>query len=144
MSSLARHENVTYHPLPIFPRAYTTMIKQLVALLISAAGASATPIINEIHFHPQGSPAENPAQEWIEIYNPDATAANVSGWKLSKGVTFTIPASTTIPAGGYLVIAADVAAFDAAHPAFGGVRVGGWVGRLANGGEQIQLDNELG
>jgi CotH kinase protein/Lamin Tail Domain len=120
------------------------MNKRLLTLLALTATASAAPLINEIHFHPQGAPAENPAQEWIEIYNPDAAPADVSGWRLTKGVSFTIPAATTIPAGGFLVIAADVAAFDAAHSGFTGTRVGGWVGRLANGGEQIQLDDALG
>ena len=106
--------------------------------------AAAAPVINEIMFHPPGAPAENLAEEWIEIFNPDAAAVSVTGWKFSKGVVFTIPVGTTIPAGGYLVVAADVAAFNAAHPGFSGMVVGGWTGRLSNTGEQVQLDNALG
>ncbi len=106
--------------------------------------AAAAPVINEIMFHPPGAPAENVAEEWVEIFNPDVTPANVAGWKLSKGVGFTIPAATTIPAGGYLVIAANVGAFNAAHPGYAGAVVGGWTGQLSNSGEQLQLDNAAG
>jgi hypothetical protein len=105
--------------------------------------ANAAPLINEIMFHPAGSP-EDPAQEWIEIFNPDVAAVNLSGWKLSSGVTFTFPAGTTLPPGEYLVIAADVATFNAEHPGFAGQLIGGWTGRLSNSGEQIQLDDALG
>ena len=118
----------------------------LAALALAAATLSATaaPVINEIMFHPPGAPAENPAEEWIEIFNPDAAVVNIAGWKLSKGVAFTIPGGATLPAGGYLVVAADVAAFNAAHPGFSGTVIGGWTGRLSNSGEQVQLDNALG
>lgn len=116
------------------------------ALVLRGAAA---PVINEVMFHPPGVP-ENVAQEWIEIFNPDAAAVDVSGWKFSKGVSFTIPAATTIPAGGYLVVAADVAAFTAAHPGFPGfpgfpgTLVGGWTGQLSDSGEVLELDNATG
>ena len=86
------------------------------ALTVSAAAA---PVINEIMYHSAAVP-EIPAQEWIEIYNPDAAPVSIAGWKFSKGVKFTMPAGTTIPAGGYLVVAADVAVFNAQHPGFAG------------------------
>src|SRR5262249_27364133 len=79
-----------------------------------------------------------------EIWNPDLVAADVGNWKFSKGVIFTIPAGTSIPAGQYLVVAANVAKFNAAHPGFAGTVVGGWTGTLASGGEQGQLDNAAG
>ena len=113
------------------------------ATLAIACSASAAPVINEIFFRPPGA-VENPLQEWVEIRNPDALAVDVSGWKFSKGVSFTIPAATSIPAGGYLVIASNLAAFNAAHPGFAGAVVGGWTGSLANGGERVQLDDALG
>lgn len=52
-------------------------------------------------------------QEWVEIHNTTGAAIDVSGWFLTDDDTYptlsgeggiTIPASTTIPAGGYLVI----------------------------------------
>jgi hypothetical protein len=116
----------------------------LVALsLLFAWEAAAQPVINEIMFHPAGTP-EPLGEEWIEIHNPDATDANLSGWNFTDGITFTIPNGTTIPAGGYLVVAANVAAFNASHPGFPGTVVGGWSGRLSNSGENIRLQNAGG
>ncbi len=111
--------------------------------MIMASSAFAAPVINEIFYRPPGG-VEPVGQEWIEIYNPDVAAVDVSGWALTKGVIFTIPAATTIPAGGYLVIAANVADFNTAHPGFAGTVIGGWTGVLSNGGEQIQLNDALG
>ena len=48
--------------------------------------------------------------DWVELYNPDATAINLSGWYLTDTVTnklkWQFPA-VTLPAGGYLVIFAS-------------------------------------
>jgi len=113
-------------------------------LVLSLCFAKAAPVINEIMFHPPGAP-ENPAQEWIELYNDSATMTfDLSGWKFSKGVTFTIPNGTMLAPGTYLVVAANVAAFQAAHPGYVGALVGGWTGRLSNSSEQIQLDDAAG
>ena len=108
-----------------------------------ACAATAAPVISEIFYRPPGA-VENPLQEWIEVRNPDALAVDVSGWKVTKGVEFTVPAATSIPAGGYLVIAADVAAFNAAHPGFAGTVIGGWTGTLNNSSQQVQLNDALG
>ncbi|MEO7318517.1 MAG: CotH kinase family protein, partial [Chthoniobacteraceae bacterium] len=119
-----------------------------VSLLSTLVRGNAAVVINEIMFHPLGTPAENPAQEWIEIVNTSTTdTVNVSGWKLTKGVSFTIPTTPPTPPltpGAFLVIAADVTAFGLAHPGFTGTVVGGWTGNLASGGEQIQLNDLLG
>lgn len=117
------------------------------AAAVSTIPASAAPVIHELMYHPLssiGSP-EDPGQEWIEIHNTDAlNPVDVSGYRLNRGVTFTIPAATVIPPEGYLVIAADVAKFNAEHPGFTGTVIGGWVGTLANGGEQVDLVDSLG
>src|SRR5204863_5029732 len=117
----------------------------LAALLMAWAipWASGSVLISEIMFHPAAIP-EPLGEEWIELHNPDGVAVNVGGWQITKGVTYTIANGVSIPAGGYLVVAADPAAFTAAHPGFAGVVVGGWTGRLSNSGEQIQLDDALG
>ncbi|MEZ5301297.1 MAG: lamin tail domain-containing protein [Verrucomicrobiales bacterium] len=66
-------------------------------------------------------------REFIELHNVSAAAVDVSGWAIDRGVSFTFPGGTSIPAGGYLAVAADVGAFSAAHPGVGPV-VGGWSG----------------
>ncbi len=49
--------------------------------------------------------------DWIELYNPAATATNLSGMSLSvnqaQSGQWVFPSGTTIPAGGYLVIWCD-------------------------------------
>ncbi len=115
----------------------------LAALLAAPFSAAASPVINEIFFRSATVP-ENTAHEWLELYNPDPVSVDVSGWRLSKGVDFTIPPATTIPVGGHLVIAANVATFQAEHPGFAGSLVGGWTGQLSNNGEQVRLEDTSG
>jgi len=63
-------------------------------------------VINEIYYHP---PSENSAEEWVELYNKGAAAVDLTDWHL-HGTGFDFP-NVTIPAGGYLVVAADVPDF---------------------------------
>jgi hypothetical protein len=86
-------------------------------------------------YHPLGN---TPSQEFIEIHNRSGSAVDLSGWRFADGVNYTFPAGTTIPAGAYIAVAANVAAFQAAHPGVSNV-IGGWTGELSNSGEQIDL-----
>lgn len=116
------------------------------ALALSFAGLRqsvySAPILNEIMFHTSDVP-ENVAKEWIEIHNPDAAGVSLAGWRIDKGVDFTFPAGTSIPANGYLVVAANTAEFSAANPGVTNV-VGGWTGKLSNSGERVRLVNAAG
>ncbi|HEV7866965.1 MAG TPA: lamin tail domain-containing protein, partial [Chthoniobacteraceae bacterium] len=104
----------------------------------------AVPVINELHFHPAGVP-EDPTSEWIEFHNSPGTGPiDLSGWKLTKGVTFQFPAGTSLPPAGYLVVAANLTKFQAEHPGFSGVVLGGWTGRLSNSTETVRLENAAG
>ncbi|MGY8687042.1 MAG: lamin tail domain-containing protein, partial [Verrucomicrobiales bacterium] len=94
--------------------------------------------------HPRGIPLENPKEEWIELHNTSADMVDLSGWQLSKGVQFTIPADTTIPGKGFLILAAEVETFQAIHPEFTGIVLGDWKGRLGNGGDTIRLEDGQG
>ncbi|MDP7049102.1 MAG: lamin tail domain-containing protein [Verrucomicrobiota bacterium] len=91
-------------------------------------------VINEIHYHPA---SEDVREEFIELHNTSGAAVSLDGWSVRRGVRFDFP-KTTVQAGGYLVIAADVDRFAAKHP---GVRpvVAGWNGQLSNRGETIRL-----
>ena len=103
----------------------------------------AQPLISEIMYHPPG-PVEDLAQEWLELHNPTPQDLDLSHYRFSQGITFTLPPGTRLAPNGYLVVAAQVDAFQKAHPGFGGPLVGGWTGHLSNAGEQIQLDDALG
>src|SRR5215210_3445448 len=101
------------------------------AVFVASTPAVADVVINEILFRPGVGYPEITDREFIELYNADAAPANVSGWRFTRGVTFTFPANTTIPAGGYLVVAANLPSFQAAHPGVTNA-LGNWVGTLSN------------
>lgn len=96
-------------------------------------------VINEIMYHPS---SENPLEEYIELFNQGASAINVNGWRFADGVEFVFP-NVTIPAGSYLVVAADTNAFGAKYPAVQNV-IGNWTGSLSNSREDIELQDASG
>jgi hypothetical protein len=102
--------------------------------------ADAAPVISEINYRPGSGYPENTRLEFIEIYNPDSFPVDISGWELTSGVGYIIPAGTTLGAGSYLVVAADPVAFRAANPAVTNV-LGPWTAgaTLSNKGEKITL-----
>ncbi len=115
----------------------------LASLLLLAPGVRAQVVINEIMFRPGTTTpvftVENIAREFIELHNPGAVAVDLSGWALTNGVSYTFPAATVIPAGGFAVVANDPAAVQTLY-GISGV-FGPWAagGSLANGGEKITL-----
>ncbi|MDZ4824479.1 MAG: lamin tail domain-containing protein [Flavobacteriales bacterium] len=94
-------------------------------------------VINEISYNPDdvaGFP--DTSHEFIEIYNNEGSAVNLSGWSFTLGVTYTFPAATTIAAGEYIVVAVSSATFTG-----NGYQVFQWnVGEtLSNNGETVRL-----
>ena len=118
----------------------------LLAAALSTRSTRANVVINEIMYHPA---SENDADEWIELYNNSGVAVDVSGWQFTSGIHFTIPSGTTIPAHGYLVVAANAAQFHTTHPSVtnyvgGGPGTATWDGHLSNNSDDIQLNNAQG
>lgn len=115
------------------------------AILCGVSAALGAPVINEIHYRPGTGYPENTALEFIEIHNPDATAADLSGWAITKGADFTFPSGSSIPAGGFLVVTANLATFQAAYPSITAV-TGPWNAgaTLADKGETIELSDLTG
>jgi hypothetical protein len=71
-------------------------------------------VINEIMFH---SRLHRAREQYIELHNPGPNDVNVSGWRFTKGVSFTFPPATIIPASNYLVVAGDAQGFASKYPA---------------------------
>jgi hypothetical protein len=144
---------------PFIPRMSKSAASFLVAALVCTQ-AFAQVIINEIHYHPvevpnfdaNGNPTfsvtgggadfTDDVHEFVEIRNAGASAVDVSGWKISGGIDFTFPASTSIAAGGYKVIAKNPARVQTVY-AIAGV-LGPWIGALKNGGGTVRLENGAG
>lgn len=91
----------------------------------------------------------NPDQEYIELVNPGADAADVSDWTL-RGATgrFKLAAGTVITAGGSLFVSPDVKAFRARSVSPKGDEnrcvVGPYSGHLSPYGETFRLEDQNG
>ncbi len=105
--------------------------------------------LSEVHYNP-GEAADVEDLEFVEIYNPTDAAVALDGWRLRKGIDFDFPAGTTIAPRSTLL----VLPFDPQDPAEADslsallthygidaavAMVGGYAGRLSNGGETVQL-----
>ncbi len=95
-------------------------------------------VINEIQYHPAAS---NTGGEIIELHNRGSQAVDVAGWSFTRGIEYTIPANTTIPAGGFLVIARDPGTAQAYYGIL--APLGPYAGQLKGGGETILLRDAL-
>ena len=71
---------------------------------------AANVVINEIHYHPGDSQS---LSEFVELYNAGDAAADISDWYMSDGIDFRVPPATSLPPGGFYVVAENAAAFDA-------------------------------
>jgi lamin tail-like protein/CotH protein len=95
-------------------------------------------VINEIHYEP---PDETKQEEFLELYNAGGDA-DLSGWSISDGISYTFPAGTLLGAGQYLVVAENPAALIAR---FGPMNaLGPYQGYLSNDGERLVLRNGQG
>ena len=125
--------------------------------LATVVGRAGDVVINELMYHPGygevGDPgyiAEDPLKEYIELLNQGTNSVSLKDWRFDKGIAFTFP-DLTLPAGGSLVITADTNVtrfkenYRTNYPGVAGATVlGGWVGTLANNGEDLELLDNLG
>jgi len=96
-------------------------------------------VFAEIMYHPQ-TRADGRNVEFIELYNSQVWAEDLTGYRITGEVAYDFPAGTTIPALGRLVVAAVPADVEAAY-GISGV-LGPWTGALNNGGGTLRLRNE--
>jgi hypothetical protein len=95
-----------------------------------------TMVINEINYRSIDS--FNP-DDWIELYNPESTAKDISNWKIkddNDSHVFVIPEGTQVEANGYLVVVKDEADFAAAFP---GTPYIGELGFGFGGSDEVRL-----
>ena len=95
-------------------------------------------LINEINYNSARSTLRT---EYIELYNPLDTAVNLGSWRLTQAVEFVFPAGTTIPPGGYLVIAENPTTIT---NVYGVTALGPWSKKLSNEGDDVRLLDSAG
>lgn len=94
-------------------------------------------VINEIMYNPPGSDA---LYEYLELYNNDDVAVDMTGFYFGLGINDTIEAVTLQP-GDFLVLAVDSEAYATTY----GGTAQQWInGGLGNGGETVELRDALG
>ncbi len=94
-------------------------------------------VINEIMYHPPSGEEED---EYLEIHNEGKYPIALDGWSFTEGISYIFP-PTTIPPGGYLVVAkAPVVIMERYKIAN---VLGPFVGALRNEGERIELRDTL-
>ncbi|MCC6233451.1 MAG: lamin tail domain-containing protein, partial [Verrucomicrobiales bacterium] len=107
----------------------------LAAVMGMGGMARAEVRISEIFYQPGNT---NLLEEWFELSNTAGFPVDLTGWRMTRGVRKAFTVGTSIPAGGFLVVAAHDATFAAHHPTVQPV-VSGWEGILSDDGETLEL-----
>src|ERR1041385_8167062 len=94
--------------------------------------ASGKVVINEISYHP---PDDDDSLEFIELYNTGPNAADLTGWKFTRGIDYEFPNGTKLPGHAFLVLAHDAEAF---KKVYGLEAVGVFKNALKNTGENLE------
>ena len=90
-------------------------------------------LLSEIHYNPIFSNS----LEFVELFNRTPGDLDISGYRFTDGIAFTVPDDTVIPAGGFVLVVRDSSLRiwrRNAAPA-----VGPYQGTLADGGERLRL-----
>jgi len=94
-------------------------------------------VINEIMYNPPTVQGPDAYYEWMEIYNNETFAVDISGWKITTAIDYTFAAGTILQPDNYLVIALVP---DTIINFYGITNVvGPFSGALNNTGELIEL-----
>jgi predicted secreted protein len=117
----------------------TTAILVLMSMLPAMVSAQSDVKINEIMYNPSTEQGSDANMEWIELYNKDTEAVNISGWTVDNN-----PISDNVmQPGDYVVLARNKTAFDAYYGALP-CSVIDVTFVLANTGDTIVLENRTG
>ena len=116
-----------------------TAILVLMSMLPAMVSAQSDVKINEIMYNPSTDQGSDSNMEWIELYNNDTEAINISGWTIDNN-----PISDNVmQPGDYVVLARNKTAFDAYYGALP-CSVIDVTFVLANSGDTIVLENSTG
>jgi hypothetical protein len=98
--------------------------------------------ITEVMYNPaEGGTFDNEDYEYIELKNIGDTALLLDGVRFTEGIAFDFP-SISLPAGDYVLVAKNQAAFASRYVVSGNVQVlGPYDGHLSNSGEDVKLED---
>ena len=110
--------------------------RQRVAEPLGVSSKKTPFVFSEIMYHPAAR-TDGRNLEFIELHNTNPWPEDLTGWRISDDIDFAFPAGTSIPAQGFLVIAAAPADVQAVY-GIPGV-LGPFSGSLSNEGGAIRL-----
>jgi hypothetical protein len=84
-----------------------------------------------------GLPVRPAPDAWVELFNRSANAVDLSGWRLDEGIDFRFAPGTSIPAGGFLVVAKDASYMQSNYPGLS--VVGPFTNQLSRNSDYIVL-----
>ncbi|HXJ60628.1 MAG TPA: lamin tail domain-containing protein [Verrucomicrobiae bacterium] len=94
-------------------------------------------VINEIMYNPISTLSDD---EYVELYNHGPHAVDLGGWKFIAGIEYEFPTNTALAAGGYLVIAKNVARLLTNYPNLNAANTrGNFQGKLRDKGDRVAL-----
>ncbi len=114
------------------------VVATFVSALLSSRGDT-TLVFNEIMYHPA---TNEPALEWVELYNQMAVDVDVGGWRISGDIGYTFPTNARIAGRSFVVVALNPVALMAATGRTN--IVGPFTNRLSNSGGTLNLRNHNG
>lgn len=94
-------------------------------------------VISEIMYHPTNS-----SLEYVELFNSLGEPQDLSGYQLAGAISYTFPAGTVIPGGGFVVVGNSPASLQTAYN-LGGI-LGPYTNSLPNGNGTIRLLSQAG
>ena len=129
-------------PVPTTPPVLRRWCLTACLLTCVMPALAANVLINEIMYHPASG---NLQESYVELFNPGPGAAELSGWRFTKGFQYVFTAPFVLAPGSYLVVAADGPAFARKYPGVTNF-VAGWAApmsshvQLSDGGGQVISD----
>ena len=119
-------------------RAFIAVLLCVLGPLVSAH-ADTSVVFNEIMYHPA---TNEPAMEWLELYNQMAVDVDMSGWSLDGDIHYRFGSNTVVHGGAFIVIAispTNLAAVTGLTNIYGP-----FTNRLSNNGGKLLLRNNNG
>jgi hypothetical protein len=125
--------------------AQFTADETLIAYFEIGSASSKSIVINEINYN---SPSAPNSGDWIELFNPNSSEVDISGWVLTdESAYFSMPNGTFMQPNSYLVLVENEDAFKSAYPwannHLGSFGAGALGFKLSNDSELIQLKNAV-
>lgn len=98
-------------------------------------------VINEIHYDEDDKTVR---AEFIELHNPSGSPVDLGGFYFSDGIDYTFPVGTSLPAGGFVLVAEDPAVMESKFGVAGAFGPFANGTKLKNSGETVTLCDPAG